>query len=123
MTNTPILPKPFQFTLPAGNLISPDVIMGRDGFVSFAVAPTGGNITDMAIDVKFHPSDIYNQFLEGSDFSSSSISEVIRAFSTPPNTVASGGTSWVQLNLGFIFSFRIRFVVSAPTAIVINGVK
>lgn len=101
---------------------SPPFVLGRDGLISFEVAPTGGNMTGLKVQTQMHAKGAWNDDIVDTDFASSTIPAVQRASATPPNATTNNNVGWAQLRLGLVKYIRFLPTLSAGT-VTIRGVK
>lgn len=112
----------FELPAIATGVPSRELILGRDGYISFDITPTGGNVTGLKLQTKMRADSPYEDDLIDSDFASVTIPEVIRASAVPPYQTTVGNTGWARLKVGLVYCIRFIPTLSAGT-VVIRGVK
>lgn len=119
----PIAPTPFKFTVTGtGQLATRDTLANRDGRISFTLALTTANITNLTLQIKRHPDDDYASELVDADFASGSSKPQVIS-STGPNTITAGQVSGACLQLGLIYSFRFLITLSTNGSAILRGVN
>lgn len=111
----------FEFPLTSGKP-SPEIVPGREGFLSFEIAPAGGNVTGLKLQIRLHPNGSYIDDLVDAAFASTTITEILRQSATGPNATTDGTVGWAKLRLGLVAAVRFLPTLSAGN-VTIRGVK